>query len=139
MTRFIVPPFQFVQPLAQLHPYLKEAVRDLEEHGFAIISAQLIVDRTICTDAQIEMLREAVRKISIEKDRNLTVGMIGELSESALTYLAALTEQTYEDGDYAILLDRKGGAGTLPEAYVEDKDGHGVLEETGQTIPIKAE
>lgn len=139
MTRFTVPPFQFVQPLPQLPKDLKEAVQDLDRHGFCILDAELC-QRRFMSASQLEMFREACRKVSIEKDRNLVQGEIGNLSEGALAYLAERTEQPYAEGDFAVLLDRANAPGTVNEdEYVEDEDGKGILEETGQTIPIKAE
>lgn len=144
MARLTVPPFQFVQPLAQLHPYLKEAVRDLDRHGFCILDAGMFSDRgrpsSLITSDQLELFREACRGVSIEHDRNLAMGQISNLSEGALAYLAERTEAAYADEDFAVMLDRANAPGTVNEdEYVEDEDGKGILEETGQTIPIKAE
>jgi hypothetical protein len=133
-------PFQFVMPAAQLHSYLKEAVQDLDRHGFCILDAELVVERGIVTAAQLEMFREACRRVSLEKDRNLVMGTMGTMLPGALAYLAERTEEAYDDEDFAVLLDRANAAGTVNEdEYVEDDDGHGVLEETGQEIPVKPE
>ena len=136
----MVEPFQFVMPAAQLHPYLKEAVQDLDRHGFCILDAEFVETRGIISAAQRELFREACRHVSIEKDRNLVIGTIGSLSEGALAYLAARTEVSYADGDLVVLLDRANAPGTVNEdEYLEDADGHGVLEETGQKVTVKPE
>ena len=139
MSNLIVP-FQFRMPVAQLHPYLKEAVQDLERHGFCILDHELVVERGVVTSAQLELFREACRKVSIEKDRDLVMGEISNLSEGALQYLAARTEAAYTAQDFAGLLDRANAPGTVnSEEYAEDPDGKGLLEETGQEMPVKAE
>jgi hypothetical protein len=133
-------PFQFVMPAAQLHPYLKKAVQDLDRHGFCILDAEFVETRGVISAAQREMFREACRRVSIEKDRNLVMGEISNLSEGALSYLADRTQVPYADEDLAVLLDRANAPGTVNEdEYTEDADGHGVLEETGQEIPVKPE
>lgn len=137
-------PFQFIMPAAQLHPYLKEAVQDLDRHGFCILDAGMFSDRgrpaSLITAAQLEMFRQACRLVSVEKDRNLVMGMIGALSSGALAYLADRTQVPYADSDFAVLLDRADAPGTVNEdEYLEDVDGHGVLEEAGQEIPVKPE
>lgn len=133
-------PFQFLMPAAQLHPYLKKAVQDLDRHGFCILDGELVVERGIVTAAQLEMFREACRRVSIEKDRDLVMGEISDLSEGAMAYLAERTKVPYGDQDFAVLLDRANAPGTVNEdEYVEDPDGKGLLEETGQEMPVKAE
>lgn len=136
----MVEPFQFFMPAAQLHPYLKEAVQDLDRHGFCILDGELVVERGIVTAAQLEMFREACRRVSIEQDRDLVMGEISSLSEGALAYLAERTQVPYDDQDFAVLLDRANAPGTVNEdEYAEDPDGKGLLEETGQKMPVKAE
>ena len=136
----MVEPFQFVMPSAQLHPYLKAAVADLDKHGFCILDKEFVLERGIVTAAQLEMFREACRQVSIEKDRNLVIREIGHLTQDALSYLAERTEASYDDQDLAVLLDRANAPGTVnDDEYAEDDDGHGVIEETGQKIPIKTQ
>ena len=109
----LIVPHQFRQPVAQLHPYLKECVHDLEKHGFCHISAQLIEDRGICTSDQLEMFREACRNVSNELDRELK-----------------FEDKAYAP-DLAVYLAEKNEPGDLPDdPYVEDPDGKGVLETT---------
>jgi len=109
-------PPQFYMPVAQLHPYLRECVRDLEHHGFCIVHSDLILDKGICTHDQLEMFREACRNVSNEKDRNLIV------------------DDLTAEPDLLIQLAPKGKDGSMPEEYVEDKDGKGVMAPKGEPL-----
>lgn len=130
----LILPFQFSRPMTALHERFKAHVKDLEKHGFCILPADMVGDRAMCGAQQLELFREACRQVSLDQDRNLVISFVGHLSESALCYLAERTQATYDDGDLAILLDRENAQGTLPESFVEDEDGKGVLEETGRTL-----
>ena len=103
-----VPP-QFARARAQLHPDLRELVRDLERHGFCIMPAELIVmNRHL--HAQLECFREALREVSNEKGQNLII------------------DDMTLDPDLLVALAPRGKDGTLPETYVEDSDGEGVMD-----------
>lgn len=134
MSKLIIP-----QAIAAgLHPDLKKHVAALERHGFTIMDHQLVVERSLCTGFQLDLLTQACRQSSKDADRDLIIKTVAELVETmpeAAHWLANATQETYHDADLVIMFDRRrGGQGTLPEPYVEDTDGEGVVEQAGQPL-----
>ena len=134
MSKLVVP----MAVAAGLHPDLRKHVAALERHGFTIMDHQQIVERSLCTGFQLDMLTQACRQSSNAADRNLIIKTMADLVETmpeVAEWLSRATQEKYHGADLVIMFDRRrDGQGTLPEPYIEDPDGEGVLEQAGQPL-----
>ena len=106
--------FVFKQPEIGLPKHLKGKCQDLRKHGFCILEdgfmreiSQPGVDHAV----MLQRFQEACRRISIEADQNIIT-------------------DTYQLAPHIIIaLAPQGHIGDLPERYVADGDGKGVMTE----------
>jgi hypothetical protein len=111
--------FVFNRPELDLPHYLKEKCRDLRKYGFCILEDGFM--RTISrpdfdTAMMLQRFQEACRWISVERDQNI------------------ITDSYQLAPHILIALAPKGHPGELPEKYVADDDGRGVM--TGEPLEI---